>query len=126
MELIPETGDSSITLENLRKILSSGAKVQGCEVQDKKIIIVFDDLEYHATGFKIGELCRPFAEFVVDAGLDHRVKLVERFLAALPDDLEGRICWPGFEGWEQEWDSAWGTKTPSLNGRRRVHLSTRE
>ena len=95
--LQPETGDPEVTLENLRLHLAVGLKVQDCEVRDGKVVIIFTDREYPATGFKIHEPCRPFAQFVVEAGLDNQVDNVERYLAALPSDLDGVICWPGFE-----------------------------
>ena len=89
--------DPEHTLTDLRKHLEAGRKVVDCEVRGGSIIIVFNDREFPAPGFKIASPCRPFAQFVVDAGLDRLVDNVERYLAALPSNLEGPICWPGFE-----------------------------
>ena len=85
------------TLTELRKHLAAGRKVRECEVRDGSIVIKFEDREVPAPGFKIASPCRPFATFVVEAGLDNLVDNVERYLAALPSNLEGPICWPGFE-----------------------------
>jgi len=89
--LQPETGDPDVTLENLRRHVAASLKVR-----DGSVVVLFSDREYPATGFKINAPCRPFAQFVVEAGLDNLVDNVERYLAALPSDLEGPICWPGF------------------------------
>ena len=109
IDLLKETGDPSVTLKNLRKFLSRGMKVKRCEIRGEDIIIVFDDFEYNAVGFKIGQPCRPFAEFVAEAGLDDRVDEIERYLAILPpDETQGEICWVGFEKlvpWDPKWDS---------------------
>ena len=98
IELVPETGSAEITLENLRRHLAAGLTVKDCEIRGHDVYIIFNDREYHAVGFKVGELCRPFAQFVVEAGLDRRVNLVERYLAALSaDEIQGAICWVDFE-----------------------------
>lgn len=89
--------DPQATLENLRKLLAAGAKVRDCEVRQGRVVVVFADRECPAPGFVVGTPCRPFAEFVVEAGLDREVDLVEIYLAALPTDIEGGLCWPGFE-----------------------------
>ena len=106
IELIPETGSPQVTLENLRRHLAAGLKIKDCVVRGKDVFIEFDGCEYRAVGFRIGTPCRPFAEFVVEAGLDDRVNLVERYLAALPSDTQGAICWVGFKDWDSSWDDA--------------------
>ena len=85
------------TLTNLRQLLAAGHKVLKCEVHDGQVVIIFDDREIPAPGFKIGVPCRAFAQFVTEAGLDRLVDNVERYLAALEPGQEGAICWPGFE-----------------------------
>jgi hypothetical protein len=85
------------TLTELREHLNAGHKVLDCEVREGEIVIIFEDREIPAPGFKIASPCPPFATFVVEAGLDQLVDNVTRYLAALPSDLEGAICWPGFE-----------------------------
>ena len=92
-----ENVDPKITLENLRQLLAEGVKVRDCEVREGKVFIVFEDRECPAPGFVLGKPCRPFAQFVVEAGLDREVDLVEIYLAALPTDIDGGLCWPGFE-----------------------------
>lgn len=95
-------------LKALQGHLKDGHKVKGCEVRGEEIFIIFDDFECLAEGFKIGEFCRPFAEFVVEAGLEKRVDLVERYLMAIESkDIQGEICWPGFDD-----DDQWPDKTP--------------
>jgi hypothetical protein len=51
--------------------------------------------EYLAAGFKMDT--PELAQFVNDAGLDERVDLIHTYLKALPSDIQGPLCWPGFQ-----------------------------
>ena len=101
INLLAETGEPEVTLENLRKYTSVGYEVKDCVInEDRSITVIFDKGEHHAVGFKVGEPCRLFAEWVVEVGLDKNVQWIERFLADTPWEEVPEvkaIQWPGFD-----------------------------
>ncbi len=79
--------------------LAAGHRVLDCEVRSSKVVVIFEDREIPAPGFRIGERCLPFAQFVVRAGLNKDLGETLVYLAGLPSDLEGPIVWPDEIDW---------------------------
>jgi len=86
---------------NSQQHLAAGHWVLDCEVRDGKVFVIFEDREIQALDFRIGEPCPPFAQFVVQAGLNRDLGETLVYLAGLPTDLEGPIVWPDEIDWPE-------------------------
>ena len=84
---------------NSQQHLAAGHRVLDCEVRSGEVVVIFEDREIPAPGFRIGEWCPAFARFVVKAGLNKDLGETLVYLAGLPTNLEGPIVWPDEIDW---------------------------
>jgi hypothetical protein len=96
--LRPEMFDSTVSHENLSKLLQSGLKVDSVYLGEKQTVLVqFTGGEFYiATGFSWGEERREtqelalFCKFLSDAGYGTRQKVFS-ILSKLPEDMRGGL-----------------------------------
>jgi len=94
-----ECGNPRVSLENLRKIVTSGEKVCCMFGRKESVLVCFcGGLSYLATGFGAGEAAeRPrllaMAKFAAEVGLGDAEKIVEHF-GAFPENCAYELEFP--------------------------------